>query len=114
MTAITQARQLSTVPEARQMSTAIPLVTVGRGARTVSLLRGTGTAGIASAAVITIATVIAVIGRLVAVQPGAASWRSPLFIDRRACSGSTSRAGTCSPALADSPPARTLAWSGAR
>ncbi|HUZ56658.1 MAG TPA: ABC transporter permease [Streptosporangiaceae bacterium] len=46
------------------MSTAIPLVTVQapRGGRAVGLLRGTGAAGIASAAVILAATVVAVVG----------------------------------------------------
>jgi len=51
------------------MSTAVPLVTVQAprgGGRAVGLLRGTGLAGIASAVVIGVATIVAVIGPLVA------------------------------------------------
>jgi peptide/nickel transport system permease protein len=51
------------------MSTAVPLVTVQaprRSARAVGLLRGTGPAGIASAVVIGVATIVAVIGPLAA------------------------------------------------
>ena len=51
------------------MSTAVPLVTVHaprRAGRAVGLLRGTGPAGILSAAVIGVATVVAAIGPLIA------------------------------------------------
>jgi peptide/nickel transport system permease protein len=51
------------------MSTAVPLVAVQaprRGGRAVGLLRGTGPAGIASAVVIGVATIIAVTGPLLA------------------------------------------------
>ncbi len=51
------------------MSAAVPLVTVQaprRGSRAAGLLRGTGPAGIASAVVIGVATIVAVIGPLVA------------------------------------------------
>jgi peptide/nickel transport system permease protein len=51
------------------MSAAVPLVTVRaprRGGRAAGLLRGTGPAGIASAVVIGVATIVAVIGPLVA------------------------------------------------
>src|SRR6266568_2756001 len=51
------------------MSAAVPLVTVHAPAgrrRAVGLLRGTGAAGIASAVVIAVATVVAVIGSLIA------------------------------------------------
>jgi peptide/nickel transport system permease protein len=51
------------------VSTAVPLVTVQarrRGGRAVGMLRGTGPAGIGSAVVIGVATIVAVIGPLVA------------------------------------------------
>jgi peptide/nickel transport system permease protein len=51
------------------VSTAVPLVTVRaprRGRRAAGLLRGTGPAGIASAAVIGVATIVAAIGPLLA------------------------------------------------
>ncbi len=71
-----------------------------RARATVGLLRGTGVAGMASAAVIAVATVLAVDRPAVApLQPDAAEPRPVLRRARSAgtCSASTTRAGMCCP-----------------